>query len=175
MGCDIHGGLEIRDLNGKWHKLEPSIPNLSDLNKTYIADLPLGRDYILFSILEENHPRNHSNIKSITPARGLPKDTAWYDDLNDMDFWGHSYVTLNEIQKFANTHKVVKLIKNEDWTTRSPIVNLAGYLTYLCNMFEEQCFIHLVENDCDPVMLNKYKQWLHNSTNNIRLVFAFDN
>ena len=44
MGCDIHGGLEIKDLNGKWHKLEPSIPNLSDLNKTYIADLPLGRD-----------------------------------------------------------------------------------------------------------------------------------
>lgn len=176
MGCDIHGGLEIKDLNGKWHKLEPIIQDLSDFNKPYTSELPLGRDYTLFSILEKDHPRNYDNVKSIAPERGLPKDTAWYDDLDDIDFWGHSYVTLDEIQKFANKHV---LIQQHDhaakWTIISPIIYLCGYLTYLCNMFEDQCFMHLVENDCDNNMLNKYNQWMNNSTNNIRLVFAFDN
>lgn len=108
MGCDIHGGLEIKDLNGKWHKYNPIIRDLSDFNKTYTSELPLGRDYTLFSILEKDHPRNYDNVKSIAPERGLPKDTAWYDDLDDIDFWGHSYVTLGEIQKFAEKNPLIK-------------------------------------------------------------------
>lgn len=63
MGCDIHGGLEIKDLNGKWHKYSPIIQDLSDFNKTYTSELPLGRDYTLFSILEKDHPRNYDNMK----------------------------------------------------------------------------------------------------------------
>lgn len=207
MGCDIHGGLEIKDLNGKWHKYNPIIRDLSNLNKPYTSELPLGRDYTLFSILEEDHPRNYDNIKSIAPERGLPKDTTWYDDLDDIDFWGHSYVTLGEIQRFANMHSVIKeqgYVSKEDyqklqteeitapdfsklpsssnekcyhatWVELSPIVHLAGYLTYLMSMFDDQCFTHLIENDCDQVMLNKYQQWMNNLNNNIRLVFAFDN
>ena len=207
MGCDIHGGLEIKDLNGKWHKYNPIIRDLSDFNKTYTSELPLGRDYTLFSILEKDHPRNYNNIQSIAPERGLPKDTAWYDDLNDIDFWGHYYVTLGEIQKFANMHSVIKnqgYVSKEDyqklqkgeitapdfsnlpsdsdtkqyyttWVELSPIVQLAGYLTYLISMFDDQYFTHLIKNDCDKIILSKYRQWMNNSDNNIRLVFAFDN
>lgn len=206
MGCDIHGGLEIKNLNGKWHKLEPIIQDLSNLNKPYTSELPLGRDYTLFSILEEDHPRNYNNVKSIAPERGLPKDTAWYDDLDDIDFWGHSHVTLGEIQKFAETYPLIKrsgYVSKEDyqklqtgeiaapdcawldggsamthyhavWSTISPIVDLSGYLTYLISMYNDQCFTRLDENDCDKDMLNKYHQWMNNSANNIRLVFAFD-
>lgn len=176
MGCDIHGGLEIKDLNGKWHKYNPIIRDLSNLNKPYTSELPLGRDYTLFSILEEDHPRNYNNLQSIAPERGLPRDTAWYDDLDDIDFWGHSYVTLGEIQKFANMHSVIKnqgYVSKEDyqklqtgeitapdfsrlpssneklyeatWVELSPIVYLAGYLTYVVSMFDDQCFMHLNE------------------------------
>lgn len=207
MGCDIHGGLEIKDLNGKWHKYNPIIRDLSDFNKTYTSELPLGRDYTLFSILEKDHPRNYDNVKSIAPERGLPKDTAWYDDLDDIDFWGHSYVTLGEIQKFANMHSIIKnqgYVSKEDyqrlqsdtitapdfsnlpsdsdakqyhatWIELSPIVYLAGYLSYVASMFDDQYFTHLIENNCDKITLSKYRQWINNSDNNIRLVFAFDN
>lgn len=207
MGCDIHGGLEIKDLEGRWHKYSPIIQDLSDFNRTYTSELPLGRDYTLFSTLEKDHPRNYDNVKSIAPERGLPKDTAWYDDLDDIDFWGHSYVTLGEIQKFANMHSVIKnqgYVSKEDyqrlqsgtitapdfsnlpndndikqyhatWVELSPIVYLAGYLSYLISMFDDQYFTHLIANDYDKVTLSKYRQWMNNSDNNIRLVFAFDN
>ena len=118
MGCDIHGGLEIKDLNGKWHPASSIVQNLTNFDKGYTSDLPLGGDYTLFSILEADHPRNYNNVKSIAPARGLPKDTTYKDELDDIDFWGQSYVTLQEIIDFADKHPIVKrqgYVSKEDY------------------------------------------------------------
>lgn len=82
MGCDIHGGLEIKDLSGKWHPASSIVQNLTNFDKGYASDLPLGRNYTLFSILEADHPRNYNKVKSIAPARGLPKDTTYAGDFN---------------------------------------------------------------------------------------------
>ena len=63
MGCDIHGGLEIKDLDGKWRPASSIVQNLTNFDKGYTSDLPLGGDYTLFSILEADHPRNYNNVK----------------------------------------------------------------------------------------------------------------
>ena len=118
MGCDIHGGLEIKDLDGKWHPASSIVQDLTDFDKGYASDLPLGRNYTLFSILEADHPRNYSKVKSIAPARGLPKDTTYRNKLDDINFWGQSYVTLQEIIDFADRHPIVKqqgYVSKEDY------------------------------------------------------------
>ena len=118
MGCDIHGGLEIKDLDGKWHPASSIVQDLTDFDKGYASDLPLGRNYTLFSILEVDHPRNYSKVKSIAPARGLPKDTTYRNKLDDINFWGQSYVTLQEIIDFADRHPIVKqqgYVSKEDY------------------------------------------------------------
>lgn len=118
MGCDIHGGLEIKDLDGKWHPASSIVQDLTDFDKGYASDLPLGRNYTLFSILEAGHPRNYGNVRSIVLARGLPKDTTYKDKLDDINFWGQSYVTLQEIVDFADEYPIVKLqgyVSKEDY------------------------------------------------------------
>lgn len=206
MGCDIHGGLEIKDLDGKWHPASSIVQDLTDFDKGYASDLPLGRNYTLFSILEADHPRNYSKVKSIAPARGLPKDTTYADELDDIDFWGQSYVTLQEIVDFADEHSIVKkqgYVLKEDyealqageitepslswqggssdmmkyhatWNTISPIVDLCGYLKYLARIFEQRCLDQLC-GDNDSKLAEKCQKWMHNTGENIRLVFAFDN
>ena len=49
MGCNIHGGLEIKDLNGKWHRLAPVIHDLTNFDRICETDIPLGRDSRIMS------------------------------------------------------------------------------------------------------------------------------
>lgn len=205
MGCDIHGGLEIKDLNGKWKAIDPLIHDLSNLNKTYSSDIFLNRDYTLFSILEADHPRNYNNIESIAPERGIPKDSDWYDYLDYTDYWGGSYVTFNEIYDFKEKHP---LIKQQDYVSKEDYQKLqAGEITrpnmYWQDGSPSETKYHATWTEISPIVdlcgyltyviriyrdqcweymydhndenSQKYKQWLNTLGENLRLVFAFDN
>lgn len=120
MGCDIHVGLETKDVNGKWVKANPIMVNLVNPKNTFANnELSIGRNYDLFSILEADHARNYNDIKdSIAPERGVPEDSVFRDYLDDVDFWGQSYVTVKEIKEFALKHPTIKCsgyVSKEDY------------------------------------------------------------
>lgn len=100
MGCDIHMIQEVK-INGMWHSY--SIPNIN-------------RNYELFSVLIDNHPRTRTNFIECPikiPERGISSDLSivskliwksWIDDAHSI-----TYINAEEIHylmKFLTDHKV---------------------------------------------------------------------
>jgi hypothetical protein len=77
MGCDIHAKIEFQ-------------PPYSNHWSHFAEDLNLGRNYVLFAFLVDQHFRGTgANIKGEVPERGLPTDGDSYrtyteEQLNEM-------------------------------------------------------------------------------------------
>lgn len=142
MGCDIHAHIEIKSIDDKWHKADPFLPNLINGKPVKNSELPLGRNYDLFSILEADHERNYNHAESIAPARGIPKDSAYYqsDDFDGPhsdyygDLWGESYLSFAEIINFAEKYPTLQckvMLKKKTMKnckkTRLPVLIFGGY------------------------------------------------
>lgn len=114
MGCDIHAHIEIKGPDNKWYKADPFVPNLFEKGKfVQGTELPIDRNYELFSLLEDGHVRNYMHTKGIAPARGIAEDSAFKDDPvfngSDPDYWGQSYLNFKEIFDFAGKHPYVHM------------------------------------------------------------------
>lgn len=68
-----------------------------------------------------------------------------------------------------NTHYHAK------WDEISPIVYLAGYLSYVMQGYKMQLIDVKWEHDLDEKTQAKMDDWFDHASENIRLVFAFDN
>lgn len=91
MGCDIHAHAEYR-INGRWE---------------HVKEVFIHRNYELFGMLVEDHPRNRNNSKSIAPERGLPKDVNPFTKKvldRPEDFHTHSFVTGSELKILEDTN-----------------------------------------------------------------------
>lgn len=114
MGADIHSFAE-RKRNGKWEKVEERIFGVYRNRKT---EKPFDFGYSEFAFLAD--VRNYSHVPVLVEPRGLPEDSEFLnqvvddgwavwgpsgctireDNLRNMNYHSHSYITLQELLDF---------------------------------------------------------------------------
>ena len=153
MGCDIHCFAEVKTSRG-WQPHDTEVnPDKDDQGQPeyQMVEVFDGRDYRVFSMLADVRSRGDGYI--IRQPRGIPLDPSkWYQEKLDdwkVDAHSHSWLTLRELDDFNWTRKD----ENGD-----PLYRRAVSL-----LTETVPILRQAANEAGV------------STDNVRIVFFFDN
>lgn len=169
MGKDIHTLLEIKK-NDTWSPIEDELDRFN------------GRSYRFFNILENNF--DHRGIPEELEGQKFGKHED--EDYWDFDFtadwlFGHSYVSLNELQSYYNG--LNKVTVSEEFLEK--FFELGGILPDGMSLEKEDGKIYVEPLDEEDVWFLEFLEAgigeieniakKYDVTNeNIRMVFAFD-